>query len=59
NLVDASNLERNLYLSTQLMEMEVPMLMVLSMVDLATRMGSGLITSIWRRIWDSTCFRWF
>ena len=35
NLVDASNLERNLYLSGQLLEMQVPMVLVLNMMDIA------------------------
>lgn len=39
NIVDASNLERNLYLTVQLMEMGVPMMMVLSMVDITARNG--------------------
>jgi ferrous iron transport protein B len=33
NIVDASNLERNLYLTTQLKELEIPMLLVLNMAD--------------------------
>ncbi|MBW6514891.1 MAG: ferrous iron transport protein B, partial [Candidatus Syntrophosphaera sp.] len=39
NIVDASNLERNLYLSVQLMEMRVPLLLVFSMVDIADQNG--------------------
>ncbi|KST65770.1 Fe(2+) transporter permease subunit FeoB [Mastigocoleus testarum] len=35
NIVDASNLERNLYLSTQIMEMRLPMMVVLNMMDVA------------------------
>jgi ferrous iron transport protein B len=35
NIVDASNLERNLYLTTQLLEMEVPVVVVLNMMDVA------------------------
>jgi len=35
NIVDASNLERNLYLTTQLLEMEVPLVVVLNMIDIA------------------------
>ncbi|MBF0145495.1 MAG: Fe(2+) transporter permease subunit FeoB [Magnetococcales bacterium] len=35
NIVDASNLERNLYLTVQLMEMRIPMLVVLNMMDVA------------------------
>ncbi|KAF5043174.1 MAG: ferrous iron transport protein B [Candidatus Cloacimonetes bacterium] len=39
NIVDASNLERNLYLTVQLMELGAPILMCLSMVDIAERNG--------------------
>jgi ferrous iron transport protein B len=35
NIVDASNLERNLYLTAQLLEMQVPMLVVVNMLDVA------------------------
>lgn len=33
NIVDASNIERNLYLTMQLLEMEVPMVVALNMMD--------------------------
>ncbi|MDD4148221.1 MAG: ferrous iron transport protein B, partial [Candidatus Cloacimonetes bacterium] len=39
NIVDASNLERNLYLTVQLMELGAPILMCLSMPDIAERNG--------------------
>lgn len=39
NVVDASNLERNLYLTTQLAEMRVPLLVVLNMCDVAESNG--------------------
>lgn len=39
NIVDASNLERHLYLTTQLLEMRVPMLVVLNMMDVARQNG--------------------
>ncbi|MFO7897261.1 MAG: Fe(2+) transporter permease subunit FeoB [Candidatus Cloacimonadales bacterium] len=35
NIVDATNLERNLYLTTQLMEMKIPVVVVLNMLDIA------------------------
>ena len=35
NIVDASNLERNLFLTTQLIEMRLPMLVVVNMLDVA------------------------
>lgn len=34
NLVDASNLTRNLYLTSQLMELNIPMILVLNMMDI-------------------------
>lgn len=37
NIVDASNLERNLYLTTQILEMGVPLVIALNMMDLAER----------------------
>lgn len=37
NIIDASNLERNLYLTTQILEMGVPMLIALNMIDLAEK----------------------
>ena len=37
--VDSTNLERNLYLSKQLQEMGVPLLLVLNMQDLAVKQG--------------------
>lgn len=36
NIVDASNLERNLFLTTQLIEMRVPMLVAVNMLDVAS-----------------------
>ncbi len=39
NIIDASNLERNLYLTTQLAEMAVPLLVVLNMTDMAEAKG--------------------
>ncbi|HBE79141.1 MAG TPA: ferrous iron transporter B [Firmicutes bacterium] len=39
NILDATNLERNLYLTTQLMEMGVPVLLVVNMMDLAAGKG--------------------
>lgn len=35
NIVDASNLERNLYLTTQILEMGVPLIIALNMMDMA------------------------
>ncbi len=37
DVVDASNLERNLYLTVQLMEMEAPLVIALNMIDVAEK----------------------
>ncbi|OAN54580.1 ferrous iron transporter B [Paramagnetospirillum marisnigri] len=39
NIVDAYNLERNLYLTSQLLEMRVPMVVAVNMMDLAEKTG--------------------
>jgi ferrous iron transport protein B len=39
NIVDASNIERNLYLTSQLIEMRVPMILVLNMMDAVKQRG--------------------
>lgn len=39
NVLDASNLERNLYLAAQLLELERPLVMALNMADVAKEMG--------------------
>ena len=39
NVVDAANLERNLYLTIQLLEMGVPIILVLNMMDVARKRG--------------------
>lgn len=44
NVVDASNLERNLYLTAQLIDMDVPMIMALNMYDELRESGNNLDT---------------
>ena len=39
NIIDASNIERNLYLTSQLVEMRVPMIIVLNMMDAVKKRG--------------------
>ncbi len=39
NIVDATNLERNLYLTTQLMELDVPIVVALNMTDVLDKNG--------------------
>ncbi|HOV41652.1 MAG TPA: FeoB small GTPase domain-containing protein, partial [Oscillospiraceae bacterium] len=42
NIVDASNLERNLYLTTQLLETGIPMVIALNMMDIVKRRGDKI-----------------
>ncbi|MBQ7770915.1 MAG: ferrous iron transporter B [Clostridia bacterium] len=42
NIVDATNLERNLYLTTQLMELDVPMVVALNMTDVLDKRGDKI-----------------
>ena len=44
NLVDASNIERNLYLTTQLVEMGIPVVVALNMIDVARKRGDKIDT---------------
>jgi ferrous iron transport protein B len=39
NIVDASNLERNLYLTTQLLELDIPVIVSLNMIDIVENNG--------------------
>ena len=42
NIVDATNIERNLYLTLQLMELRVPMVLALNMMDEVTKSGGSI-----------------
>lgn len=42
NIVDATNLERNLYLTTQLMEIDVPIVIALNMMDAVDKNGDKI-----------------
>ncbi len=42
NVVDATNLERNLYLTTQLMEIDVPVVIALNMMDAVEKNGDRI-----------------
>ncbi len=44
NLVDASNLERNLYLTTQLTEVNIPVIIALNMMDIVKKNGDRIDT---------------
>ena len=42
NIVDATNLERNLYLTTQILEMDVPVVIALNMMDVVEKDGDKI-----------------
>ena len=42
NIVDASNLERNLYLTTQLLELSIPVVVALNMMDVVEKNGGSI-----------------
>ena len=42
NIVDGTNIERNLYLSTQLMELGIPVIMAVNMMDLVKKSGDQI-----------------
>ncbi len=42
NIVDATNIERNLYLTLQLLDLEIPMIVALNMMDVVTANGGKI-----------------
>ncbi len=45
NIVDGTNLERNLYLTTQLIELGIPVVIAINMMDVVRKRGDSLNTS--------------
>ena len=45
NIVDGTNLERNLYLTTQLTELGIPVVMAVNMMDVVKKSGDRIDTS--------------
>ena len=50
NIVDATNLERNLYLTTQLMETDIPVVIALNMTDEVKKRGDRIDESALEKI---------
>ena len=44
NIVDGTNLERNLYLTTQLMELGIPVVIAINMMDVVKKKGDQINT---------------
>lgn len=45
NIADATNIERNLYLTTQLLELGIPVVLALNMMDLVKKQGGSIDTA--------------
>ena len=45
NIIDGTNIERNLYLSTQLMELGIPVIMAVNMIDILEKSGDKIYTN--------------
>lgn len=50
NIVDATNIERNLYLSMQLMELDVPMVLALNMMDEVKENGGSIDVNLMEKM---------
>ncbi|MBP3848125.1 MAG: ferrous iron transport protein B, partial [Pyramidobacter sp.] len=50
NIVDATNIERNLFLTMQLLEMDVPMVVALNMMDEVTANGGSIDVNAMERL---------
>ena len=55
NIVDGTNIERNLYLSTQLMELGIPVIMAVNMMDLVDVYKRQ---DRYRTLWKIFCYIW-
>ena len=53
NIVDATNIERNLYLTMQLMELDIPMVLALNMMDEVRKTAVRSLSTGWRKCLES------
>ena len=56
NIIDATNLERNLYLTTQLLELGIPLVLALNVMDMVEKKGDRIDIP---RFPKSSAVRWF
>jgi ferrous iron transport protein B len=45
NIVDGTNLERNLYLTTQLLEINIPVVIAVNMIDIVAKKGDAILVA--------------
>ena len=50
NIVDSTNIERNMYLTMQLLEMDIPMVVALNMMDELTANGGGIDVNLMEQL---------
>lgn len=55
NIVDGTNLERNLYLTTQIMELGIPVIMAINMMDIVAKNNDKIDVKIIKRIGVPSC----
>ncbi len=55
NIVDGSNIERNLYLTTQLLEMDIPVIVAINMMDVVNKNGDILNADLLADKLDCPC----
>jgi ferrous iron transport protein B len=56
NIVDASNIERNLYLTTQLLELGIPVVIALNMIDVIRKKGDTINIKELERVFGCPVF---
>ena len=59
DLVDATNIERNLYLTMQLMELDVPMVLALNMMDEVRQNGGSVRVNQMEEALGNSCSTYF
>ncbi len=58
NIVDGTNIERNLYLSTQLLELGIPLVMAVNMMDIVEKSGDEIdVSKLGKRLGGDGNFR--
>jgi len=57
DVIDASNLERNLYLAVQFMELEIPLILAFNMSDIAEARGQTIDADVLSRLFGVTIVR--
>ena len=58
NIVDGTNIERNLYLSTQIMELGIPVIMAINMMDIVEKNGDKIhIDKLSKKHWAAKWLR--